>query len=136
MAITGKLGGVTMDDLAGAIVVALDRYGWPEAVRGVKQFCIDFEDANDYVRDEMLYVEPRSTGSRAFDAMLAGLAEHLAFHHGMKVPHWALNPERSVDDKWWFATDTPSLRPLCFVDTPAAFACRGVFLPRSALAHV
>ncbi|MHB1732971.1 MAG: hypothetical protein ACYCU8_05895 [Ferrimicrobium acidiphilum] len=28
-----------MDDLAGAITVALDRYGWPEAVGGVKQFC-------------------------------------------------------------------------------------------------
>jgi hypothetical protein len=58
----------------------------------------------------MLDIEPRSTRSRVFDAMLAGLAGDLALHHGLKVPHSALNPERSVDDKWWFATDTPSLK--------------------------
>ena len=127
---------MTIDELAEAITEALDRYGWPEAVRGVKQFCIDFENADDCVRREMLSAEPRSTGSRAFDAMLAGLAEHLAFHHGLRVPRWALDPRRSVDDEWWFATDTPTLRPLCVVDTPAAFSGRGVFLPRSALANV
>jgi hypothetical protein len=127
---------VTIDDLAVAITIALDQYGWPEAVRGVKQFCISFEDADERTRVEMITPEPRDTGQRAFDAMLAGLAEHLAFHNGLKVPRWALDPKRSVEDKWWFATDTPSLRLLCFVDAPASFACRGVFLPRSTLAHI
>lgn len=84
----------------------------------------------------MIIPEPQGTGQRAFDAMLAGLAEHLAFHNGLKVPRWALDPKRSVEGKWWFATDTPRLRPLCFVDTPAAFACREVFLLRSAFAHI
>lgn len=127
---------MTIDDLATAITIALERYGWPEAVRGVKEFCIEFEAADDEYRKQMIAPEPRSTGNKAFDAMLAGLAEHLAFHHELRIPTWALDSKRSVEDEWWFATDSPGLRPLCFMDTPAAFAGRGVFLPRSALAHV
>jgi hypothetical protein len=59
--------------------------------------------------------------------MLAGVVEHLCFHHDVAVPAWALRPERFLD-RWWFVTPYKSLHPSAFAETPAALGNRGVFI--------
>ena len=50
-------------------------------------------------REEILEAGPSLTGTR-WDALLAGLVEHLAGLHGLAVPAWCDEPERFVDPPW------------------------------------
>lgn len=83
-----------------------------------------------------LYEAPRLTGDRGWDALIAGVVEDVAFRHSIAVPRWAMEPERSTDDRWWFVTTIPALHPTAFVETPASLANRGVFIRRASLVNV
>jgi transcriptional regulator with XRE-family HTH domain len=72
---------------------------------------------------------PPSTGDGRWDALVAGLAEHLAFHHGLDYPQWPEDADRFLD-RWWFPINTPAARAAAFVHAPAALARRGVFVER------
>jgi hypothetical protein len=61
------------------------------------------------------------------DALLAGVVEHLCFHHDVPVPAWAIRPARFLE-RWWFVTPYRSLHASAFAETPAALANRGVFI--------
>ena len=50
-------------------------------------------------RAAILEAEPSPTGTR-WDALLAGVAEHLAGLHGLEVPDWCDEPARFVDPPW------------------------------------
>ena len=70
------------------------------------------------------------------DALIAGVVEDVAYRHGVPVPRWAMEPERSTEDRWWFVTSIPALHPTAFVETPASLANRGVFIRRASLVNV
>lgn len=78
--------------------------------------------------------EPAPTGDRRWDALLAATAAHLCCHHASVVPAWTLAPSRFLE--WWFVAPCRSLHASALVETPAAFANRGVFLHPSSLASV
>lgn len=82
----------------------------------------------------LLAPEPPPTGDARADALLGGLAEHLAARHGAPVPRWSADPGRFLD-RWWFphrrAFDALALR-----DAPAALRRRGVFVHHDALERV
>ena len=105
-------------------------------LRLVRQFIMDTErlDASGVTGNVR---EPATiTGNRGWDALIAGVVEDLAYRHGVAVPRWALEPERSTDDCWWFVTSIPALHPTAFVETPASLANRGVFIRRASLVNV
>jgi hypothetical protein len=82
-----------------------------EALRWVAQFVAEFRRAPRADRPALVADEPPTTGDRRWDAMLAGVVEHLCFHHHLAVPAWALRPDRFLD-RWWFVTPTgPCTRP-------------------------
>ncbi len=105
------------------------------ALRWVAQFMDDFERAAPSRRAAMVAVEPGPTGDRRWDAMLAAVAEHLCYHHGLAVPSWSVDPTRFLD-RWWFVSPYRSVHASAFVSTPAAFANRGVFIHAGSLASV
>lgn len=106
-----------------------------ESLRWVTQFMVDYARAPGAVRTAMVADEPGLTGDRGWDALLAATAEHVCYHHGMKVPPWSMSPERFLAT-WWFVSPYRSVHASALVGTPAAFANRGVFLHHSSLASV
>ncbi len=106
-----------------------------EAFAWVAQFVTEFEHAAAPERLRLVEAQPPSTGDQRWDAMLAGVVEHLCFHHGLTLPAWTMNPDRFLD-KWWFVTPYPSLHASAFVETPPALANRGVFVHASSLESV
>jgi hypothetical protein len=106
-----------------------------EALRWVAEFVAEFHRAAAADRAGLVADEPPGTGDRRWDAMLAGVVEHLCFHHGLAPPRWTLQPDRFLD-QWWFVTPYRSLHPSAFVETPAALANRGVFIHGSSLESV
>ncbi len=99
------------------------------------QFVDELERASAPDRPGLVIDEPPATGDRRWDAMLAGVVEHLCFHHGLPTPHWTMEPARFLDE-WWFVTPYPSLHASAFVATPSALANRGVFIHESSLQSV
>ena len=80
-----------------------------EALRWVAQFVDEFERAPEADRPRLVADEPAGTGDPHWDAMLAGVVEHLCFR---------------------------SLHASAFVSTPPALANRGVFIHESSLQSV
>jgi hypothetical protein len=105
-------------------------------LRLVRQFIMDTEHLDPVGVTENVREASPLTGSRGWDALIAGVVEDLAYRHGVMVPQWALEAERSTDDCWWFVTSIPALHPTAFVETPASLANRGVFIRRASLVNV
>ena len=83
-------------------------------------------------RASLLDDRPATTGAACYDALMAALAEHLAYHDGIEVPEWAYEAERYLE-QWWFPIDLPSVRTDALVHSPAAFRIRGIFIGTGAL---
>ena len=105
-------------------------------LRLVRQFIMDTERLDSAGVTENVREPAMLTGNRGWDALIAGVVEDLTFRHGVAVPRWALEPDRSTDDCWWFVTSIPALHPTAFVETPASLANRGVFMRRASLVNV
>jgi hypothetical protein len=123
----------TVADCAAAIKLSAsddDRY------RIVLGFVTDFWSVDDKtVRQAALVDEPPTTGDARWDAMLAAVAEHLAFHAELFAPSWVDEPSRFLGT-FWFPVDLPSVRARSLVTSPASLARRGVFIDRLDLERV
>lgn len=93
----------------------------------IREFLDDFYTADEDQRGPMLEVSPDPLGDRRLDAYLAALAEHLAYHHRLDVPAWAMEPTRFLE-QWWFPTGFKSLHAQALVQSPASFRRRGIFV--------
>lgn len=81
----------------------------------------------------VLFAErPKPTSDARYDALLAALAEHVAFHDDLDVPDWAYDDDRFLD-QWWFPVDMPAVRADALVHSPGAFRIRGIFIGSGAL---
>lgn len=96
------------------------------------EFLTEFGFEDPTHRQRLLSRRPRATGSRNWDALLAALAEHLAFHDDAEIPPWVEDPERFLDT-FWFPTNTPMARADALVYAPASFLRRGVMVERRSL---
>lgn len=105
------------------------------ALRALIEFVDHYRGAGDQARAALVEGEPPTTGSRAWDALIAGVAEWLSLEHELDAPAWVSSPSRFLD-AWWFLPDKASLRALIFTETPAALANRGVFISRTAFESV
>ncbi len=106
-----------------------------EALRWVAQFIAVFDKARPAQQPAMVADEPDLTGDERWDALLAGTAEHLCYHHGLAVPAWTGAPTRFLEH-WWFVSPYRSVHASALVSTPAAFANRGVFVHAGSLTSV
>lgn len=81
--------------------------------------------------------EPSPTGSRQWDALLAGLAVHLCRAVDMeRTPAWTRDAKRTLDMIWWVDSDAISLRPQLLRDALPSMRARGVMLGRRTLESV
>ena len=88
--------------------------------------------------DRWLYLaEPSPTGSRNWDAMLAGLAVHLCRTGGMdRTPMWTSHPRLLLDSPWWLGVTTPVNQAITWRDAIPSLRSRGVLLSRRVLESV
>ncbi|MHB8247229.1 MAG: hypothetical protein ACYDGN_18180 [Acidimicrobiales bacterium] len=107
--------------------------GRGSTLRLVRQFLMDLGRAEDPA--ELLHDDPESTGDQRWDALIAGVAEDFALHHGIEAPEWVFEPSR-FSTPWWFVTTIEAMRPTAIVETPAALANHGVFISRASLVNV
>lgn len=96
----------------------------------IRQFMDDFYAAAQEARAGLIAERPEPTGDPRFDAYLAALAEHFAFHYHLPTPAWVGEPERFLE-QWWFPTQFKSLHAMALVESPAAFRRRGIFVDKT-----
>lgn len=83
--------------------------------------------------------EPSPTGSRKWDALLAGLAVHLCREANMdRTPMWTTNPSLNLDSIWWFGRSEMviDLRAQSLRDSIPSMRARGVMFSRRNLESV
>lgn len=73
---------------------------------------LEHDDATAPVGDR-----PPPTGDSRWDAMIAGLVEHLASHEQLSAPEWVYDEDRFLT-VFWFPVDLPSIRVSAFRDAP------------------
>lgn len=79
--------------------------------------------------------EPPLTGMAHADALVAAVAEHVAFHRGLDAPAWVEQPQRFLRTVW-YPVDLPSIRVRARVSSPASFARRMIYIERIDLERV
>ncbi|MGW6131044.1 helix-turn-helix domain-containing protein [Cellulomonas sp. NPDC055163] len=85
------------------------------------------------VQVALCLTEPAPTGSAPFDALIAGLVEHLLTARKLPVPAWVEAPSRFLGSDW-FVDDSAYARAHDRDAAPAAFARRRVYLAPAELA--
>ena len=103
-----------------------------ERRRLVLEFVEEFRWEPPDERAGLLAGRPAPTGDQRYDALLAALAEHFAYHSDLSVPDWAYSEDRFLD-QWWFPVDLPAVRADALVHSPGAFRIRGIFIGSGAL---
>ena len=93
--------------------------------RLVVEFLKEYHQEPSEERWRLLADVPGPTGDERWDALFAGLAEHLAMRDGRDAPDWSAS--RGLR-RFWFPFDTPGARAQALVHAPAAFRKRGVFV--------
>lgn len=78
---------------------------------------------------------PEPTGSLQADALLAGVAEHLAAVRNLQCEDWITEPGRFLD-RFWFVSSVPGFRAVALAQTPIALKRRGVFWPARSMERV
>lgn len=83
--------------------------------------------------------EPAPTGSRKWDALVAGLAVHLCRVAAMnRAPLWTTDPTRALDDIWWFGRsgEVVDSRARALREAIPSMRARGVIFGRRNLESV
>lgn len=94
----------------------------PDRRRLVLEFIEEYRWEPVELRAQLLGDRPATTGDQRYDALMAALAEHLAYHDGIEVPEWTYESDRFLE-RWWFPIDLPSVRTNALVHSaPSASA--------------
>jgi hypothetical protein len=113
---------MTLADLAGFVAAEQD---FDTQWRLVVEFLKEYHQEPAGVRRVLLEYAPGATGDERWDALFAGLAEHLAMRDGKAAPEWSVS--RGLR-RFWFPFNTPGARAQALVHAPAALRRRGVFV--------
>lgn len=99
----------------------------------------DFARLADDADRALFLAEPSPTGSRNWDALLAGLAVHLCRQAELPTaPRWTSDRRRTVDFAWWVGSSAAvtTLRAHALQDAIPSMRARGVLLGRRVLESV
>ena len=113
---------MSLADLAGFVAAEQD---FDTQWRLVVEFLKEYHQEPAGVRRRLLEDAPGLTGDERWDALFAGLAEHLAMRDRQAAPEWSAS--RGLR-RFWFPFDTPGARAQALVHAPAALRKRGVFV--------
>lgn len=83
----------------------------------------------------MIGERPELTGDARADALIAGVAEHLAAVREIACPGWTSESERFLD-RFWFVSNEPGFRAIAIAQTPVALKRRGILWPARSLRRV
>lgn len=123
----------TMPSLAVTVRAAL-RSGEPPH-RWVAEWIGDYRALTDACARRLSISEPSTTGSRGYDALLAGVAEQEALQRGDPAPGWTGQPRRLLKS-YWLAGLPDGLFAYALAHTRPALKARGVLLPDEELMSV
>jgi hypothetical protein len=84
--------------------------------RLVVEFLKEYHQESAGVRLGLLKDAPRPTGDERWDALFAGLAEHLAMRDGKAAPRWSASGGLR---RFWFPFDAPGARAQALVHARA-----------------
>lgn len=110
-----------------------------DMLRVIIQASDDFARLTQSADRVFFLTEPSPTGSRKWDALIAGFAVHLCRVAGMdRAPMWTTDPTRALDDIWWFGRSEKvvDLRPRAVREAIPSMRARGVMLGRRNLESV
>lgn len=98
----------------------------------VREFLDQAERADAQQLAAMIDERPVLTEDRRADALLAGVAEHLAAVREVSCPGWVSGPERFLD-RFWFVSSEPGFRAIAIAQTPVSLKRRGILWPARSL---
>ncbi len=101
-----------------------------DLLRLVRQMVSDSKWLRDQPDREAFFAQPSTTGDQRWDAMLAGVAEHINITQGRPAPSWTT---RAGLDHFWFLGSDPAFDAISFASTPASLRIRGVIVDSRAL---
>lgn len=99
----------------------------PGALRTVWQLADDVAGAEAAIAVSLCVTPPASTASARFDALIAGVVDHLLTEARLPRPTWLDEPWRIVEPAW-DVEPVPALRERARTATPAALRNHGVYL--------
>jgi len=106
-----------------------------DPLAAVRDFLGQVARRSDDELASLIRKRPDPTGDRKADALLAGVAEHLAAVRGLRCPDWVLEHERFLDH-FWFVSAVPGFRAVALAQTPIALKRRGIFWPARSMERV
>jgi len=108
-----------------------------DMLRVVIQASDDFRKLNQPTDRAFFLSEPSPTGSREWDALIAGLSVHLCREAEMdRAPMWTTDPTRILDSVWWVDSAAPAARAQLLQQAIPAMRARGVMMSRRNLESV
>ena len=108
-----------------------------DMLRVVIQASDDFHKLNAPTDRAFFLSEPSPTGSREWDALIAGLAVHLCREAKMdRAPMWTTDPSRIIDFVWWVDSAAPAARAQLMQQAIPSMRARGVIMSRRNLESV
>jgi transcriptional regulator with XRE-family HTH domain len=110
-----------------------------DMLRVVIQASDDFARLTDPADRAFFLAEPSPSGSRQWDALLAGLAVHLCRQATMaSTPIWTTDPARALDHVWWFGRSevVMAMRPHVLREAVPSMRARGIMFSRRNLESV
>lgn len=106
-----------------------------DRMHAVREFLDQVSRVDDADLATLITQRPEPSGDPRADALIAGIAEHLAATRGLHCPRWVLEPERFLD-VFWFVSDVEEFRAIALAQTPVALKRRGVFWPARSMQRV
>lgn len=108
-----------------------------DMLRAVIQASDDFARLSDPADRAFFLTEPSPTGSRRWDALIAGLAVHLCRVGQMETaPMWTTDPSFTLHDMWFVDSDAPTMRAQLMQQAIPSMRARGVIVSRRNLESV
>ena len=112
-----------------------DRFA--DMLRAVIQASDDFARLSDPADRAFFLTESSPTGSRRWDALIAGLAVHLCRVGQMETaPMWTTDPSFTLHDMWFVDSDAPTMRAQLMQQAIPSMRARGVIVSRRNLESV
>jgi hypothetical protein len=119
----------TLAATASRIVVEAD------VMPAVRDFLDEASRMTDAQLREAIAGRPDPTGDSFADALVAGVAEHLAASRRVRTPAWVDEPGRFLD-RFRFVSEIPGFRAVALAQTPIALKRRGVLWPERSMRRV
>jgi transcriptional regulator with XRE-family HTH domain len=102
------------------------------AVREFIQLADNLAGEHDEVRFALTICEPAPTGTKYWDAAIAGLVTHRLEEEALPIPGWARDPARRLKKAWSFGDGEYSI-PIPRENVPKAFLDVNVLIDRDTL---